>query len=64
MLEVFTDQSPMPFGQYKGQPLVAVPASHLIWLYDNERAGRIKSYIKENMDVLQKQAAKERRKRR
>jgi len=58
-IEIFTDKTPMPFGKYKGQALVNVPASHLLWLYRNERAGRLQPYILDNFDVLEKQAAKE-----
>ncbi|WP_231464708.1 putative quorum-sensing-regulated virulence factor [Pedobacter sp. Leaf132] len=57
--EIFTDLTPMPFGKYKGQALVNVPASHLLWLYRNERAGRLKKYILENFEVLEKQASKD-----
>lgn len=32
--EDLTDNSPMPFGKYKGTKLENVPASYLIWLYD------------------------------
>jgi uncharacterized protein (DUF3820 family) len=50
------DYSIMPFGKYKGRQLINVPASYLIWLYDNNKAfGKLKEYIKDNLDVLQKQ---------
>jgi len=60
--EIFTDKSKMPFGQYKDYPLVSVPAKYLLFLHDNDRAGRLKDYIKSNMDVLIKQAGKEKKK--
>lgn len=51
-----TDQSPMPFGKYKGQKLEDVPASYLIWLHDEWHCtGPIKEYIVDNRDVLDKQ---------
>lgn len=57
--ETFTDESPMPFGQYQNTKLANVPASHLLWLYRNERAGRLKEYILDNFEVLEKEASKE-----
>lgn len=32
-----SDESPMPFGRYKGDKMVNVPASYLMWLYDNNK---------------------------
>jgi uncharacterized protein (DUF3820 family) len=58
--EKFTDESVMPFGQFKGQKLANVPAWHLLWLYRNDRAGRLKDYIQENFEVLMKEDAKRR----
>jgi len=49
-----TDESLMPFGKFKGQKLIDVPARYLVWLYDNNKAfGVLKEYIRENMDALQ-----------
>jgi uncharacterized protein (DUF3820 family) len=51
--EVFTDETPMPFGKYKGIKMANVPASYLLWLYDNNKCyGALKDYIKDNIDVL------------
>lgn len=61
MAEIITDNSKMEFGMYKGYPLIDVPASYLIFLYDSGKAGRYAAYIKENMDVLTKQAKKEKK---
>lgn len=58
-MEIITDASKMAFGKFKDYPLVSVPASYLLFLYDKEKAGRYKNYIKSNMDVLVKQAKKE-----
>lgn len=58
-MEELTDESPMPFGKYKGQKLEDVPASYLIWLMENEKAGRVESYIEDNWDLLKKQASEE-----
>ena len=47
------DNSPMPFGKYKGDKMINVPAFHLIWLYDNGKCNsEVKEYIKNNYDVL------------
>lgn len=51
----YTDESIMPFGKFKGDKLEDVPAWHLLWLLDNDRAGRLKDYIIENEDVLRKE---------
>lgn len=47
-----TDSSLMPFGKYKGDKLIDIPASYLLWLYENDKAGAIKSYIEENLDAI------------
>ena len=47
----------MEFGIHKGKKLIDVPASYLIWLYDNDKCSwALKEYIRENMDVLKSQA--------
>jgi uncharacterized protein (DUF3820 family) len=48
-----TDKSLMPFGKYQGTEMENVPASYLIWLYDNNKCNKeVKEYIEDNMDVL------------
>lgn len=48
-----TDDSLMPFGKFKGEEMINVPASYLIWLYDNDKcSGEVKEYIEDNLDVL------------
>lgn len=43
----------MPFGKYQGTEMENVPASYLIWLYDNNKCNKeVKEYIEDNMDVL------------
>jgi len=65
---MLTDDSIFPWGKFKGQKLANVPASYLIWLKQNIEpkapnkrsafeAALIK-YIKENMDVLNKENGK------
>lgn len=47
------DESLMPWGKYQGDKMINVPASYLIWLYDNNKcSGDVKAYIKDNYDVL------------
>ena len=48
------DESPMPFGKHKGEKMANVPASYLIWLYDNRKCSSdVKEYIEDNLDILQ-----------
>ncbi len=59
-----TDESIMPFGKHKGKEMANVPASYLLWIYDewtlpNPRFGfahqEVKAYIEENLEVLKKE---------
>ena len=51
-----TDESPMPYGKYKGRPMEDVPADYLIWLVDNQRASpEVMGYVEENREVLNKE---------
>jgi len=51
---MITDESLMPWGKYKGDKMINVPASYLLWLYDMEKVyGEVKEYIKDNLEVLQ-----------
>ena len=46
----------MPFGKYKGIELDEVPASYLMWLYENDcKDQTVKAYIVKNMDGIKKQ---------
>lgn len=48
-----TDESLMPYGIHKDKKIANVPASYLIWLYENNKcSGEVREYIKENLDVL------------
>lgn len=56
------DNSLMSFGQYKGQKMANVPASYLLWLDDQPwLKPDLKAYIKENKDVLAKEAPHEKK---
>jgi len=51
---MINDNSLMPFGKYKGSKMIDVPASYLLWLYDNGlKDGDIKNYILNNMETLE-----------
>lgn len=54
-----TDDSLMPFGKHKGIKMCNVPASYLIWLYENTNRKdlntEIAHYIKDNLDVLKQE---------
>ena len=53
MNTTLTDDSPMPWGKYKGEKMINVPASYLLWCYDNNKcSGPVREYIEDNHDVL------------
>lgn len=57
--QVLKDDSPMPYGKYKGAAMVNVPADYLMWLWDNDKADKsVRAYIKDNWDVLCKQTGR------
>lgn len=46
----------MPYGKHKGVEMQDVPATYLMWMYDNKKLDRaVSAYVEENMDVLQKE---------
>lgn len=48
-----TDKSVMPWGKYKGEQMINIPAGYLIWCYENGKcSGDVKAYIVDNLDVL------------
>lgn len=48
-----TDSSLMPYGKYKGDKMINVPAFYLLWLFENNKCGKdVADYVKENLDVL------------
>jgi len=59
MSDKLDDNSPMPYGKYKGDQMQNVPASYLLWAYDQDWCrGNVKEYIKENLEVLKTEAKK------
>jgi len=54
-----TDESQMPWGKYKGDKMINVPAFYLLWLYENDKCDTpVRTYIVENLDVLKKEKSK------
>lgn len=52
-----TDESILTFGMHKGKRLIDVPASYLIWLYEENKCGsELRAYIEDNMQALRKEA--------
>ena len=48
-----TDKTVLTFERYKGYKLVNVPASYLLYMYnENKVTPELKKYIEENKDVL------------
>lgn len=55
---LFTDESIMPFGKYKGKAMVNVPAHYLLWLWENAKlSGTLKTYIQNNLDAIKLEIA-------
>lgn len=57
---ILNDSSPMPFGKHKNKKMEDVPASYLIWLYDNNKCtDEVRAYVEDNLDVLNHQIQEE-----
>ena len=63
-MEKFTDESPMPFGVHKDKKMEKVPASYLLWLWNEGMVDEVNIhpetprqclalYIAENLTALQ-----------
>jgi uncharacterized protein (DUF3820 family) len=54
------DNSPMPFGKYKGEKMANVPADYLMWLYNEIKCNKdVRDYIEDNLDVLEQEIKRE-----
>lgn len=43
----------MPYGKHKGVEMQEVPASYLIWLYENDKCSdSVKEYVEDNLEIL------------
>lgn len=59
----FTDEHPIPFGKHRGTKLANVPASYLLWLWENSTEhDRTKGfykgvfkYIEDNLEGLKQE---------
>jgi uncharacterized protein (DUF3820 family) len=54
------DNSQMPFGKFAGEKMANVPASYLMWLWNNDivsvqKWNRVYWYIHKNLDSLQQE---------
>lgn len=55
-MKILTDTSIMPNGKYAGVRLIDIPASYLIWIYENNRCSKdVKAYIQDNLEALRKE---------
>ncbi len=63
-MENLTDDSLMPFGKFKGTPMVDVPAWYLLYLHENkqnstsETSRKVHAYIEDNLVLLKREHAK------
>jgi uncharacterized protein (DUF3820 family) len=54
------DSDFMPWGKYKGTKMIDVPASYLLWLYENNKcSGEVEDYIADNLDVIKEEIRRE-----
>lgn len=67
-MEPLNDDSPMPFGPFKGTAMERVPAKSLLnllgkmrtWtVVPNSAAARVQEYINDNLDVIDKQVSEQ-----
>lgn len=48
------DTDPMPFGKHEGKPMENVPASYLLWLWDDGcNHAQVSEYIERNLNALE-----------
>lgn len=61
MMAKLDDNSPMPYGRFKGAKMANIPAWYLLKLRDTDKmSAEVKEYIDEMSDVLNKEAGKRR----
>ena len=59
-VKALTDSDLMPSGKHMGEKMEDVPAKYLMYIYDNNMCKpEVSLYIKENLDVILKQAKEE-----
>ncbi|MDR1155825.1 MAG: DUF3820 family protein [Bacteroidales bacterium] len=63
MIKILTDDSPMPFGKFRGTKMADVPYWYLLWYGQKQALGQVhdrvkeddravREYIRDNKDVL------------
>lgn len=53
----FNDNTPTPFGRHKGTAVANVPATYLLWLFNEGCTHEgVKQYINDNLAALNKEA--------
>jgi len=59
---ILNDESPMPYGHYKGVKMANVPAGYLLWLWDNEKCSSgVFEYVRDNWEVLIQEVKRQKR---
>ncbi|WP_426292027.1 putative quorum-sensing-regulated virulence factor [Dyadobacter endophyticus] len=54
-----TDNSPMPFGKYKGKAMANIPAPYLLYLHEQGCSDpAVKHYLVCNLDILNRENSK------
>lgn len=58
-MDELTDDSPMPFGKFKGKKMKEVPAEYLHWLWSQpgkpDENSPVANYIRKNLNALKKE---------
>jgi uncharacterized protein (DUF3820 family) len=58
-MENLNDESPMPYGIHKNEKMIDVPASYLLFLYENGKCNQaVKEYVVDNLDCLKMEVRK------
>ena len=61
MADQLTDDSPMPWGQYKGTKMANLEARYLLWIRDNMKRSsgtkHVFDYIDDNLEILKKECS-------
>jgi hypothetical protein len=51
--KVLKDTDLMPYGKYKGKPMVEVPAEYLVWMSDNNKLDKsLRAYVTDNKERI------------
>lgn len=62
-IKLLQDGDPMPLGKFKGQRMIDVPASYLLWYKDSDpNPGNVLDYIIRNEEAILKEYEAEHKK--